>query len=871
METAAQEQEIKKTVDKKSLPLGEILVLDGFIKREQLKKALKIQEIEKKKPRPLAEVLYHLGDMDKVKLAEFLYEQAGEDKIRNALLENTKAPQDKIDAALERQSISGQFFGIELINSGLITEREFYKTITQNIEVPGIDDLLIKRGMIKPEDMERAKHVASSPRRVGDILVDEGYVENDMLQYVIEKYNKTERIGSILMREGYITEYKLVKALEVQKESNKRLGDVLVQLMYITKEQLYRAMSIQYSVPFIHIDKDAIERKTALRLKRLLNKKYSEKHKVVAVEIKEKDIIMAIDDIDSLKYISNLRKYITKYNLKACLVTSENLYEVHKQIYEGSSTGISLDSIDISYEGVFEDDEDAPKNKEDEKLRIKDKKVIDLVTTLLYYGIQKDASDIHFENDTEGLHIRYRIDGVLRALENKALSEEAVNYALQIVSRIKILANMDIAEKRLPQDGGFRLHYRDKQTQDESMYDFRVATIKGNGAAENITIRILDSQKVTRIGIEMLNLSTEIRNNFLSILEAPAGIMLITGPTGSGKSTTLYAALKHLYDPKKKIVTVEDPIEYTFPGVMQTQVNAKIEVTFARALRSFLRLDPDIMLVGEIRDEETASIAFKAAQTGHLLLSTLHTNDATAALVRLRDLSIDNEQITSSLMGVMAQRLIRTNCPVCTQEYEPHKKEWAIFFDHFPAGLNFRRGVGCSLCGGTGFKGRMIVCELFVPDYEINNIVRNTEVMEEVRAAARLKGMITMVEDGISKIANTTMYELYRIMPPHLIKEFKTSSAEKYCKAEKEKHLSLAAEETIYPGYGTIESVYLSALTNIEKKDYTKAVEELKLSSLKGYRSQECEELINQCYEELVIKNYGFSSVRINKEEMFVN
>jgi type II secretory ATPase GspE/PulE/Tfp pilus assembly ATPase PilB-like protein len=340
-----------------------------------------------------------------------------------------------------------------------------------------------------------------------------------------------------------------------------------------------------------------------------------------------------------------------------------------------------------------------------------------------------------------------------------------------LTSRVKILSDLNIAERRVPQDGVFRVSYFDKGRGRDVDLDFRVATCPAI-VGENVTIRILDSRKA-KVGLENLNHSRHVMEPFMRLLKSSAGMVLVSGPTGSGKSSTLYGALQYIYNPSIKIITAEDPIEYSFPGIMQTQTHQKIGLTFAKLLRSFLRLDPDVILVGEMRDEETASIGFDAAQTGHLLLSTIHTNDAVAAVSRLADLNIDHSQMASSLLGVLSQRLCRQICYNCMVSYTPEEEEWRTLFNTYPEDLSFYKGEGCEACGFTGYKGRVLVSELFEVTREVSRAISRGASERELKQIATEGGMKTLVDDGIQKLHQTTLSEVIRVVPHEMIKDFK--------------------------------------------------------------------------------------------------
>ncbi|MCP4715343.1 MAG: type II/IV secretion system protein, partial [Deltaproteobacteria bacterium] len=334
------------------------------------------------------------------------------------------------------------------------------------------------------------------------------------------------------------------------------------------------------------------------------------------------------------------------------------------------------------------------------------------------------------------------------------------------------MSNLDIAEKRMPQDGVFRINYYDKANNQKFDLDFRVATCSGI-VGENVVIRILDSRKAN-VGIDNLGHSPHVIDSFKRLLKSSAGMLLVSGPTGSGKSSSLYGALKYVYNPGIKIITAEDPIEYSFPGIMQTQTNVKINLTFVRLLKSFLRLDPDVILVGEMRDNETSSIGFDAAQTGHLMLSTIHTNDSVSAISRLLDMDIEHGQIANCLLAVLAQRLIRKICPFCKKDYVPGEEEWGVLFDSYPSDLQFYTGEGCESCNYSGYKGRTLISEIFVIDKEIGAAISKGSSEGEIKKIAIEAGMKTMLDDGLTKMHDTTLYEILRVVPHDMIELFRS-------------------------------------------------------------------------------------------------
>jgi type IV pilus assembly protein PilB len=389
-------------------------------------------------------------------------------------------------------------------------------------------------------------------------------------------------------------------------------------------------------------------------------------------------------------------------------------------------------------------------------------------------AIDRGASDIHLETINSRLQVRFRIDGMLQHFNLGTMADDLSRQRGEVLSRIKILATLDISERRRPQDGSFRARVA-REGRVVPM-DFRVSVIPGY-YGENAVIRILDPRWAPE-SVEQLNLAPPVTERLRKLVRASAGMILITGPTGSGKSTSLYGILRSVYKPEIKVITAEDPIEYVCPQFCQHEVDERIGNTFAKFLRSFLRHDPEVIMLGEIRDPETAELAFRAAQTGHLVLSTLHTNDAVSTITRLTDMGVDAGVCTSSLLAVMAQRLVREICWNCKEEYDPPAELLAGIFDTPPAGIRWHRGTGCPVCHQTGYKGRVAITELWTPGDDDVLLINKGAGFEEIREAAR-RNSITMADDVMRKLreGRTSLEELVRVLPQSAFRELRTISA----------------------------------------------------------------------------------------------
>ena len=559
-----------------------------------------------------------------------------------------------------------------------------------------------------------------------------------------------KRIGDILIEQGSITHQQLKKALEMQKNGNKkRLGEIFVEIGVITREELYEVLQYVYETEYVDLSNYVIDpevislipEKTAIRLK------------LIPISKSDDELIVAMVNPLDVYAIDFIRDHTKIKRIKSLLASEEGILNAITNYYE---LGEYDDIIEkLGTEVIFKEDEDEEDSRKLEAIS-KEAPIIQLVNMLIVQGVKDRASDIHIEPNEKGLLVRFRIDGMLhdvRALPNTIKSA--------VISRIKILSKMDIAERRLPQDGRFQVQFGTREV------DLRVSSIPVV-FGEKVVLRLLDKSKGL-IKLEHLGFIPEQLKEFKSIISQSYGIILLTGPTGSGKSTTLYAALNQVNSTEKNIITVEDPVEYKVNRINQIQVKAKINLTFANTLRSILRQDPDIIMIGEIRDAETAQIAVQAALTGHLVLSTLHTNDAASAITRLIDMDVETFLISSSVIGVIAQRLVRVICENCKEEYEPGKD--VITGLHLKANSNgdgkvkLYRGAGCSLCKNTGYYGRTSIYELIVLDEEIRSLIISKASSNIIKDAAIKKGMKTLKEIGLQKVLQgiTTIEEVLRV------------------------------------------------------------------------------------------------------------
>jgi general secretion pathway protein E len=556
-------------------------------------------------------------------------------------------------------------------------------------------------------------------------------------------------LGQILLETTSLDEEALLNALTIQRERGGRIGEILINQKLVTEEEVFRALSRQLNIPYWpEIADEGLD----LELLRTVPINFCKRHTLLPLKSEGEIVQVAVSDPLDLAPMDDLQLLLKK-PVQAVLARPTHVLHAINRSYD-----LISETAEKMVEGLHEEELDLLTTELEEPKDLLDASdeapIIRLVNSILYNSVKQRASDIHIEPFEKELVVRFRIDGVLYDMVRPPK-----RFQSSTVSRIKIMAGMNIAEKRLPQDGRIRIKIGGKDV------DIRVSVIP-TAHGERIVMRLLDRTQVL-LQLEEIGITGRKLQQIRKLIRMPYGIMLETGPTGSGKTTTLYAALSEINTPDKNIITVEDPIEYQLRGIGQIQVNPKIELTFARGLRAILRQDPDVIMVGEIRDLETAEIAIQASLTGHLVLSTLHTNDAPTAITRLVDMGIEPFLVSSSLTGVVAQRLIRVLCLQCKEPYIPTDEELEeIQVDRYqiPNGHFYRRG-GCKKCADTGYLGRSGIYELLLVDDEIQNLILKGADANVIRKTAIGKGMTTLRQDGAEKVVAglTTVQEVARV------------------------------------------------------------------------------------------------------------
>jgi type II secretory ATPase GspE/PulE/Tfp pilus assembly ATPase PilB-like protein len=620
-----------------------------------------------------------------------------------------------------------------------------------------LGEIIQAEGMASPNSIQKAlkEQEKLKKRLVGEIITDNSSLSQLEIENAIKEAKKSgklalrARVGEILIGAGLVTKEQVEKALEHQAGNKKmRIGELLIKRGLITEEQLLTTLSMKFRLQYVDLasiipGKKAIEALSADVARRL---------QVIPVADNGDRLIIATSQPTDYSIHEHLRFY-TGRKIEMVVATSKQISEAIEKHFplEESFVGdligeLATDQAVLDHEEEDDDDESG--------LSESDSQIVNLVNKILMDGYAKGASDIHFEPGLreQPFQVRYRIDGVCELVH-----QIPVHYKRAIISRLKIMADLDITERRQPQSGKILLKFKNNRV------EYRIETTPTTGNNEDAVLRILASSKP--VPLDRMGFSPSNEKSFRAILDQPYGIILCVGPTGSGKTTTLHSALGHLNTPDRKIWTVEDPVEITQPGLRQVQVQNQIGLTFAKVLRSFLRSDPDVIMIGEMRDRETATTAIEASLTGHLVLSTLHTNSAPETLVRLIEMDMDPYNFADALLGIMAQRLARRLCDNCKTSYHPSEeefKELVRFYDPFwfkehvvapysPETMLMKKG-GCEKCNGTGYRGRLALHELIVGTEKIKSAIKKSVPVEEIKVMAIQEGMRTLLMDGVQKI-----------------------------------------------------------------------------------------------------------------------
>lgn len=636
-----------------------------------------------------------------------------------------------------------------------------------------LGELLIEQGHISQEQLDEALEMQKMfpDQTVGQLLCRLGYIRESDLSLVLDQKNKRRKLADILLKEGVIEQQKLSQARELSRQNDIPLERALLKLRFIDEEQLARSVATQYDLPYVEIHSISLDPGLA----RFISSVYAQKHMLVPISMIGNTLTLAMSqplrhhDIRQLE--DNIRlKIISVIASEASVLRAlKMLYRVDLSSSSSAMDEVNLDLVPDSISELLNKTSaiDEPEVEEEvRKVTEKDSVIVKLVNKIIYDAYMKKASDIHIEPypGKRDVTVRIRVDGQCLVYQ-----KIPYKYKFAIPSRIKIMADLDIADRRRPQDG--KIDFKKFGPLD---IELRVATMPTVGQLEDVVIRILTSGEP--ISFNQLGLTERNQQVFERCLQSPYGLVLVVGPTGSGKTTTLHSGLAMINSSNRKIWTAEDPVEITQIGLRQVQINPKIGFTFASALRSFLRLDPDVIMVGEMRDEETAGIAVEASLTGHLVFSTLHTNSAPETVSRLLEIGLDPYSFSDSLLCVLAQRLARRLCPHCREMYVPTQTELDELLEEYgrdafaltgidQQSITVARAHGCEQCGQSGYHGRLGIHEVLDATDHLKYLIKRRADTDDIRLQAVQDGMTSLKQDGILKVLQglTDIHEVRRV------------------------------------------------------------------------------------------------------------
>jgi type IV pilus assembly protein PilB len=605
-----------------------------------------------------------------------------------------------------------------------------------------IGQFLLQKGLV---DEDQLAHAIREQKRTGlhlsKILTRLGFISEEKMAAILGEQlqvSEHKRIGELLVEKNYITVEQRDKALEEQKKTGLRLGKMLMQLGFMTEERLIEILSAQLEIPTANLSELFIPPEIA----QLLPEEFCRSYKVIPLAINGKVLTLVMHDPSNQRTIDHIR-FKVQMEISPVMSNEKDILETINRVYTGSASGEAM--RELSRLNEAEDLQTVNKEEESSEEQLSDEEglqVIKLVNSIIQDAIARKASDIHLEPQETFLKLRIRIDGDLTVMP-----PIPARLMPQILSRVKLLSHMDIAEKRKPLDGRFTVRFRGKEV-DLRVSSFPVS-LRKRGVVEKIVMRILDPT-AGQIDLEQMGLRPAVFKEFDYTIHLPNGILLVTGPTGSGKSTTLYASIRRILDNTINITTMEDPVEMNIDGVNQGQINNAAGFSFASGIRAILRQDPDVIMIGEMRDKETASMAIESALTGHLVFSTLHTNDAAGAFPRLLEMGMEPFLVATAIKGVLAQRLVRKICSNCKDEdktIDPSlRRDLGI-----PDDMKFYKGKGCNKCDTTGYRGRIGIFEFLVPSEEVRNLILKRASGDEIKRVCLAQGMSTLRMDGMDK------------------------------------------------------------------------------------------------------------------------
>jgi type II secretory ATPase GspE/PulE/Tfp pilus assembly ATPase PilB-like protein len=632
-----------------------------------------------------------------------------------------------------------------------------------------LGEILEKSGTVSPDNIKKAltEQKRQKDMRLGEIISEKQGVPlqtiNDTIKRMLnnKKVPPRARIGDILVAAGLVSRDQIDQTLSIQKNNkSKQLGELLIEQQLVTEEQILVALASKFRIPYMDL-KDITPTPQALKL---ISPEIVEKLHILPIKVKGHSLVIATSDPADHAAISDALRFHAQHRIDLVVSLKDVIADKISEIYQKEEEA----KVDEIIDEISEDDVSLEEESDEYAVNEADSKLIRVLNKILIDGFTQEASDIHIEPgiDRDPIKVRYRVDGICHVAHNIPRI-----YSRAIISRLKIMATLDISERRRPQSGKIVIRYAKKKI------EYRLEVTPTVGGHEDAVLRILSGS--TPLDIDSMGFSANNQTSFENIISKPYGLILCVGPTGSGKTTTLHSALSHINKPDRKIWTAEDPVEITQKGLRQVQVNAKIGFTFEEALRSFLRADPDIIMIGEMRDPTTAKIALEASLTGHLVLSTLHTNSAAETVTRLMEIGLEPYHFADVFLGILAQRLGLRLCSACKEAYHPDREAYDSLVhyygqdyfekDNLPAyddNLTLMRYKGCKKCGDSGYKGRVGIHELLTGSPEVKNAIRSSVPVNDIQEIAMGNGMRTLTMDGIYKVfqGETDIMQVNRVV-----------------------------------------------------------------------------------------------------------
>ena len=829
------------------LKIGTLLVNEGFVRKADVDDAIAIQKKETELAElPLGKLLVKQGAITKQQLQTLLEHP----ELRNGIgafaveqgLINERQLTESLQNKPPRATLDDTF-----ISAGYITDEDLKFFLKQQLNSMKLCELALHLNMVSVEVLQKAINIKRYQRTLGEILCDLSLITPLDLNAVLKKYRKHLKLGEILVKQGLIDEPTLNMALMEQESRSEPLGDILIEKGLLEQDQLFKAFSTQYNIPYNRLDGFEYDESEKAELTQIIGKTFARQFRIVPLQLSGHNLTVAISDPENLKVVHALRSKRNDLRTDCVLVSENDLDVVFKALYKDPSglapsratrpsqrlalpkteptkpsqvkavppPSSTLDQKTAPAESIKK----APKpNSVDQPAESNQNSPEKLVQLLLAGAIKSGAQAIHIDQDIEGTSLHFRQNGDLRAPSPALLADELKPIAVEVIAIIKEMAGLDANDMRVPQDGVFRgtMVHRDQAA--HQPFDLSVTTCP-TLAGENVTVKIIQPcPRAPRL--KDLGHSPQLLSSLTPVLSHHAGLILVAGPPASGKAATLYGMLQQLQNHQSKIVTVEDPIAFSLPGIVQTQVNPTLAIDYPALMRTTVRLDPDVILSGDIPDAKTAFWGFEAVRRGLLLLAGIQATDSANAITGLMELGISARQIALNLKGIVAQRYVRRICSHCKHTYHPMPDEWQLLFDTPPAHLTFYKGAGCPECGFTGFKGQALISELLTLNERLIWAIQNGKNENDIRHLAIRSGMKTLIDDGISKLSETTLLEIANVAPAESINAFKCRKADTFG-SEKESgeidtdekfHLLLSSpkdqKEEINRFYDVYESLY---------------------------------------------------------------